>query len=119
MGQWRRQVRGWSNRRVRGERRGSVGGWHRGGGTVAHACGFVKCLNCDWGIENSLHWVLDMAFHEDRSRVRTGNADQNLAVVRHMAVNMLKQETTAKVGIKAKRKKAGWDYDYLLKVLST
>ena len=49
----------------------------------------------------------------------TGNADQNLAVVRHMAVNMLKQETTAKVGIKAKRKKAGWDYDYLLKVLST
>ena len=53
-----------------------------------------------------------MAFHEDRSRVRTGNADQNLAVVRHMAVNMLKQETTAKVGIKAKRKKTGWDYDY-------
>ena len=90
-----------------------------GGGTVAHACGFVKCLNCDWGTENSLHWVLDMAFHEDRSRVRTGNADQNLAVVRHMAVNMLKQETTAKVGIKAKRKKAGWDYEYLLKVLST
>ena len=89
------------------------------GETVAHVCGFVKCLNCDWGIENSLHWVLDMAFHEDRSRVRTGNADQNLAVVRHMAVNMLKQETTAKVGIKAKRKKAGWDYEYLLKVLST
>ena len=51
--------------------------------------------------------------------VRTGNADQNLAVVRHMAVNMLKQETTAKVGIKAKRKKVGWDYEYLLKVLST
>ena len=61
-----------------------------------------------------------MAFHEDRSRVRTGNADQNLAVVRHMAVNMLKQETTAKfVSIKAKRKKTGWDYEYLLKVLST
>ena len=51
--------------------------------------------------------------------VRTGNAEKNLAVVRHMAVNMLKQETTAKVGIKAKRKKAGWDYEYLLKVLST
>ena len=50
--------------------------------------------------------------------VRTGNADQNLAVVRQ-AVNMLKEETTAKVGIKAKRKKAGWDYDYLLKDLST
>ena len=91
-----------------------IGGGGGGGGAVAHACGFVKCLNCDWGIENSLHWVLDMAFHDDRSRVRTGNADQNLAVVRHMAVNMLKQETTAKVGIKAKRKKAGWDYEYLI-----
>ena len=65
-----------------------------------------------------MHWVLDMAFDEDRSRVRTGDADQNLAVVRHMAVNMLKQGKTAKVGIKAKRKKAGWDYDYLMKILA-
>ena len=85
----------------------------------ADASALLKATRDHWGIENSLHWVLDMAFDEDRSRVRTGNADQNLAVVRHMAVNMLKQETTAKVGIKAKRKKAGWDYDYLLKVLST
>ena len=62
--------------------------------------------------------VLDVAFDEDRSRVRTGHADQNLAVIRHPARNLLKQERTAKVGIKAKRKKAGWDFDYLLKVLS-
>ena len=68
-----------------------------------------------WGIENSLHWVLDVAFDEDRCRVRTG---QNLAVARHWALNLLKQERTAKVGIKAKRKKAGWDYPYLLKALS-
>ena len=68
-----------------------------------------------WGIENSLHWVLDVAFDEDRCGVRTG---QNLAVARHWALNLLKQERTAKVGIKAKRKKAGWDYPYLLKVLS-
>ena len=78
-----------------------------------------------WGIENSLHWVLDVAFwvldvafDEDRCRVRTGHAGQNLAVARHWALNLLKQERTAKVGIKAKRKKAGWDYPYLLKVLS-
>ena len=68
--------------------------------------------------ENSLHWVLDMAFDEDHSRARTGHADQNLAVMRHLALNLLKQERSAKVGIKAKRKKAGWDFDYLLKVLS-
>jgi hypothetical protein len=59
-----------------------------------------------------------MAFDEDHSRVRTGHADQNLAVMRHLALNLLKQERSAKVGIKAKRKKAGWDFDYLLKVLS-
>ena len=59
-----------------------------------------------------------MAFDEDHSRVRTGYADHNLAVVRHMTLNMLKQEKTAKVGIKAKRKRAGWDESYLLKVLS-
>ena len=50
--------------------------------------------------------------------MRTGHADQNLAVMRHLALNLLKQERSAKVGIKAKRKKAGWDFDYLLKVLS-
>ena len=83
------------------------------------ASALLKATRSHWGIENSLHWVLDMAFDEDHSRVRTGNADQNLAVIRHMALNMLKQETTAKVGIKAKRKKAGWDYDYLLKVISS
>ena len=55
---------------------------------------------------------------EDRCRVRTGHAGQNLAAARHWALNLLKQERTARVGIKAKRKKAGWDYPYLLKVLS-
>ena len=78
----------------------------------------LKATRDHWGIENSLHWVLDMAFDEDRSRVRTGHADQNLAVSRHLALNLLKGEQSTKVGIKAKRKKAGWDYDYLLKVLS-
>ncbi|MFC1879153.1 ISAs1 family transposase [Chloroflexota bacterium] len=71
-----------------------------------------------WSIENCLHWVLDVAFNEDRSRVRKDHAPANLAVLRHMAVNLLKQETSAKGGIKAKRLQAGWNEDYLLKVLS-
>jgi predicted transposase YbfD/YdcC len=71
-----------------------------------------------WGIENQLHWVLDIAFNEDRSRVRKDNAPQNFAVLRHMALNLLKQETSVKVGIKGKRLKCGWDTDYLLMVLA-
>ena len=72
-----------------------------------------------WGIENSLHWVLDIAFREDESRVRQGHADQNLALLRRLALNLLRQETTAKMGVKAKRLKAGWDDAYLLKLLDS
>jgi len=71
-----------------------------------------------WGIENKVHWVLDIAFREDESRVRKGNGAQNFAVLRHMALNLLKQEKSAKCGIKNKRLKAAWDNDYLLRVLS-
>ena len=97
------------------ERASVVGIWE----TVAHMCGSVKCLNCDRGPRTACIGSWTWPSMRTGAGVRTGNADQNLAVVRHMAVNMLKQETTAKVGIKAKRKKAGWDYDYLLKDLST
>jgi len=78
----------------------------------------LKATRQHWSIENCLHWVLDVAFNEDRSRVRKDHAPANLAVLRHMAINLLKKETTAKGGIKAKRLQAGWNEDYLIKVLS-
>ncbi len=71
-----------------------------------------------WGIENGLHWVLDIAFREDESRVRKDHGPENFAVLRHIALNLLKHEQTTKLGTKTKRLKAGWDEDYLLKVLS-
>jgi predicted transposase YbfD/YdcC len=71
-----------------------------------------------WVVENGLHWVLDIAFDEDQSRVRKDHAPANLAVLIQMAVNLLKQEKSAKGGIKAKRLQAGWNENYLLTVLS-
>jgi len=84
----------------------------------ANAKRILNATRQHWGIENSLHWVLDIAFNEDRSRVRKDHAPANLAVLRHMAVNLLKQETSAKGGIKAKRLQTGWNENYLIKVLS-
>lgn len=70
-----------------------------------------------WSIENQLHWSLDVSFGEDGSRVRKGNAAQNLSRLRRLALNLLKRENTRRIGIKAKRLRAGWDHDYLIKVL--
>jgi predicted transposase YbfD/YdcC len=77
-----------------------------------------QVIRSHWGIENSLHWVLDVAFREDDSRVRAGNAPENLALVRKLTHNLLQQETTLNRGIKTKRLKAGWDRSYLLKILN-
>lgn len=71
-----------------------------------------------WAIENELHWVLDVALNEDHSRVRKDQAPENFAVLHHIALNLLKQEKSAKGGIHAKQLQAGWKEDYLLKVLA-
>jgi predicted transposase YbfD/YdcC len=78
---------------------------------------FAEAVRGHWDIENGLHWVLDVAFREDESRVRIGNAPENLALLRRIGLTLQRQEKTAKVGIKAQRLKAGWSDDYLLRVL--
>ena len=78
---------------------------------------FGAAVRGHWGIENSLHWQLDMSFGEDRCRIRKGHADANFAVVRRMALSLLKNEKGQKVGVKTKRLTAGWNDDYLEQVL--
>jgi predicted transposase YbfD/YdcC len=71
-----------------------------------------------WSIENGLHWTLDVAFDEDRCRIRVGNGAQNLATVRAFALGLLKKDTSIRAGIRAKRKVAGWDPDYLFRLIN-
>jgi predicted transposase YbfD/YdcC len=78
---------------------------------------FASAVRSHWGIENRLHWVLDVAFREDDSRVRLGHASENLAVLRHISLNLLRQEKSSRVGIHAKRLKAGEDHSSLLRVI--
>jgi predicted transposase YbfD/YdcC len=87
--------------------------------SLGDAATFGRAVRAHWGIENGLHWVLDIAFREDESRARTGASAANLVVLRHIALNLLKKERTAKVGIKNKRLKAAWDERYLLKLLAS
>ena len=79
---------------------------------------FAKAVRSHWGIENSVHWILDVAFREDDCRIRMGNAAENLSILRRLAMNLIKQEKSSRVGVKAKRMKAGWDHSYLLKILT-
>ena len=82
------------------------------------AAEYGESVRAHWGIENSLHWMLDIAFREDESRIRAGNAAENMNMARHIGVNLLKQEKSCKMGIASKRKKCGYDMAYLYKVLA-
>lgn len=72
-----------------------------------------------WGIENRLHWVLDVAFDEDRSRIRSGHGAQNFALLRHLVLNLLRRDKSVRLGVKNKRLKAAWDENYLRHLLTT
>lgn len=78
---------------------------------------FADATRTHWGMENCLHWQLDVSFQEDRSRIRMGHADANFSILRRTALSLLKNEASLKVGIKNKRLTAAWDEDYLQKVL--
>ena len=78
---------------------------------------FMRGVRNHWNVEINLHWSLDVSFDDDKNRTRTGNAQENLSIIKRIALNMISNEKTAKIGIKAKRKKAGWDNEYLMKII--
>src|SRR5207253_7958389 len=80
---------------------------------------FGAAVRSHWSVENGLHWVLDIAFQEDASRMRKDHSQQNFVLLRHMALNLLKQEQTATCGIKARLLKAVWSDAYLRHVLAS
>jgi predicted transposase YbfD/YdcC len=79
---------------------------------------FAQAVRHHWGIENALHWLLDVSFDEDACRIRKDQGAQSFSVLRHIALNLLRRERHHKRGIKARRKRAGWDRGYLLQVLT-
>lgn len=79
----------------------------------------LRAARSHWSIENGLHWVLDIAFREDESRVRKDHAPENLAILRRIALNLLKQNTTVKRGVKNKRLVAAWNNDYLVQLFKS
>jgi len=81
------------------------------------AAHLARVARSHWAIENGLHWGLDVAMNQDQTRIRTGHAPENLAILHHIALNLLKQDRTEKLGIKNTRLAAGWDHDYLLRVI--
>lgn len=82
-----------------------------------HARRVLSAVRAHWGIENRLHYVLDVSLDEDECRIRKDHGAENMAVLRHISLNLLQQEKTCSRGIKAKRKQAGWDNDYLAQIL--
>jgi len=83
-----------------------------------NASGLLAYIRGHWGVENKLHWCLDISFREDECRIRQGHAAENFARLSRIALNLLKAETTNRRGIKTKRLCCGWNHDYLLKVMT-
>lgn len=83
------------------------------------AAHLLNASRSHWGVENGLHWVLDVSFGEDNARLRQGYGDQNFAVLRQLALNLLRQDKSIKLGVKGKRLKAGWDETYLRHLLAS
>ena len=79
---------------------------------------FAEAVRSHWSIENQLHWILDVSFQEDASQACQGHSAENLAVIRHVGLNLLSRDKKTKVGIKGKRLKAGWNDDYLQEVIA-
>jgi predicted transposase YbfD/YdcC len=84
----------------------------------ADAAEIARAVRAHWGIENSVHWVLDVTFGEDASRARTGNAPENLSALRRWALNLLPTGDSSPLTIAARRKKAAWNTDHLFKLLT-
>ena len=84
---------------------------------VGNPQGLAQAIRRHWSIENSLHWVLDVTFREDDSRVRDPTAVRNFALLRKIAINLVSQDRSTKASMRAKRKKAAWDDDYMLQLL--
>ncbi len=77
----------------------------------------ASVIRTHWGIENSVHWVLDVIFKEDSSQIATGNAAENLSILRRLSLNLLRLDPDKKTSLRAKRKKSGWNDSYLSKIL--
>lgn len=88
------------------------------GSFVGTAQEYLGAIRGHWGIENSLNWVLDVVSREDESRHHAGNSGENLAVLRRLAISLLKQEESSKDSLKTRRLRCGWDNEYLAKVLA-
>ena len=78
---------------------------------------FARAVRSHWGVENKVHWIMDVCFREDQSRARAGYAAENLATLRRLALNLLKQEKSKKRGIRGKQLDASWNHAYLLRLL--
>jgi predicted transposase YbfD/YdcC len=84
--------------------------------TRLDAATFARAVRAHWGVENRLHWVLDVVFHDDLARLRSGHGPQNMAIVKHMALNLMRS-TKPSASLKVRRKKAAWNTTYLSQVL--